>query len=753
MSAVQESLRRDPVQPAGTAQAESAARATRLYVGLLIAAAAAAGGSLYLHATAAEQSLPLFAALAAAAMIAQAFPVSGPKGAVYHTSVVFIVAAALLLPPQLLVLVPLVQTAPGWLRDRRTWVTQGFDIAGALLAALAAWGAATLVQRHAGVSPANARFAAAGVAACLVFLAVSRLLSAGFVRAGREGRERESALFSLDGLSVDLVLATLGISLAAFWRWDPWLLFAALAPLVVVHRSLSVPQLQEEARVDPKTGLYNARYFGTALTAELSRASRFDRPMAVIMADLDLLRDVNNAHGHLAGDAVLRGVADAFAAELRHYDVAARFGGEEFSIVLPETDHDQALEIAERIRRSVAEREFEVPTSPEPLRATLSLGVAVYPTHGLDADELVHQADLAVYRAKLQGRNRVLSASNEPLVVAPDRSRPAPTPTEPPSAVEEAASDDVALRPSRLAATRVFAACANVLAAGGLLAGALALVRGSHTDVLGLLAMIGFVGVGQVFSAELVDVGGSVSVGAVGSLAAASLFGYRAALPLAAASVLVEWSARHTPLRAALRDVGALTLGSLAAAGVFSLGLGHPGSGTLAHAALGIVAGAAYFVVIKALKSVWIAVERGVAPRRIFQERYAWLLPHYLVYGFIGAVVAAGYDAVGLYAFAVFALPLLLVRRSQDAYQRQTRRSSQELRAAAETIRAQNVSLEQANQLLRERSNAAMESLSATVDARDAYTAGRPAARSCARQRARALARGARAARSRRPLP
>jgi diguanylate cyclase (GGDEF)-like protein len=429
MSAVQESLRRDPVQPAGTAPAEGVARATRLYVGLLIAAAAAAGGSIYLHATGGERSLPLFAALAAAAMIAQAFPVAGPKGAIYHTSVVFVVAAALLLPPQLLVLVPLVQTAPGWLRERRSWVTQGFEIAGCLLAALAAWGATRLVERHAGISPANARFAAAGVAACLVFLSVSRLLAAGFVRAGQEGPVGESALFSLEGLTVDLVLATLGISLAAFWRWDPWLLFAALAPLVVVHRSLSVPQLQEEARVDPKTGLYNARYFGTALTAEVARASRFDRPMAVIMADLDLLRDINNTHGHLAGDAILRGVAEAFAAELRHYDVAARFGGEEFSIVLPETDAERALEVAERIRRSVAEREFDVPTSTEPLRATLSLGVAVYPEHGLDSDELVHQADLAVYRAKLQGRNRVLSASNEPLVVARPASIPKPAST------------------------------------------------------------------------------------------------------------------------------------------------------------------------------------------------------------------------------------------------------------------------------------------------------------------------------------
>ena len=109
---------------------------------------------------------------------------------------------------------------------------------------------------------------------------------------------------------------------------------------------------------------------------------------------------------------------------------------------------------------------------------------------------------------------------------------------------------------------------------------------------------------------------------------------------------------------------------------------------------------------------------------RVWHERFLWLAPHYLVYGFIGGVIAIGYHAAGLYALAVFAVPLLLMRKTQEAYLSHTRRSAQKLRQAAETIHTQNVSLEQANRLLKERSTAAMESLSATVDARDAYTAG-----------------------------
>src|SRR5918999_1480833 len=127
-------------------------------------------------------------------------------------------------------------------------------------------------------------------------------------------------------------------------------------------RPLAAPKLEAEARVDPKTGLFNARHFGQALNEELTRAARFDRPLSLIMADLDLLREINNTYGHLAGDAVLKGIAEVFRALLRHYDVPARFGGEEFSILLPETSPEEAMEIAERIRRAVAQRRFDVET-------------------------------------------------------------------------------------------------------------------------------------------------------------------------------------------------------------------------------------------------------------------------------------------------------------------------------------------------------------------------------------------------------
>ena len=249
----------------------------------------------------------------------------------YHTSVVFLVAAALLLPPELIVLIPLVQTIPEWLKERYPWPIQVFNISNYTLDALAAWGVSTLIPTTARADRRRpiARFAVGGLVAALIFVAMNHILVAVILKFGRSHTFRETGLFTAESISIDLVLDVLGVSLAAFWHWNPWLIFAALAPLVVVHRSLSVPQLQAEARVDPKTGLYNARYFATTLAAEIARAARFERPMSLIMADLDLLRDINNSYGHLAGDAVLeghRGDLPPAAAPLRRPGAVRRRG-------------------------------------------------------------------------------------------------------------------------------------------------------------------------------------------------------------------------------------------------------------------------------------------------------------------------------------------------------------------------------------------------------------------------------------------
>ena len=728
----------------GSGRSEALPRNARIYF-MIVAGATAAATLPFLGRLQHTHEWIAFFILGSAAATAQIFRVQTPRDQAYHTAIVFLIAAAFILPPELVALMGIVQHIPEWLKIRYRWYLQTFNICNYVLGSMAVWFLAHQITQWGAIGDHTLRVAFAGLVCCIVFVAINHTVLGLMLHFARGHTLRETGLFELEHLATDLVLAALGVATFAFWETNPWLIPFAIAPLVLVHRSLAVPQLQAEARVDPKTGLFNARHFAAALSEELQRAQRFERPMSLIMADLDLLRDINNSYGHLAGDAVLKGIADVFRQQLRHYDVPARFGGEEFSILLPETPQAQAMEIAERIRRAVAEKEFDVETAAEPIRATVSIGVAAFPKDGVDANELIHQADLAVYRAKLQGRNRVLGASTEPLLMTAERSAKLRAVVEeetsnvaaglPPVEAYEVAQQPAERRtsspkprtlhgPTFFSLSLRLAVVVATVSMIGIGLGALGLWLDSGTDFLGLLAILALVGAGQALSYEAVELEGSLSVSVVGSLAGAALVGYRAALPLAIVIAVVDWSARRNSLHHVLYNVGTMALSSLAAAAVFDIWSGDGDWGRLVVVTLGVGAGAVYFLVNMGLLSVASAVEGHENPFSVFRERYAWLLPHYVVYGFIGAVMGIAYDAVGMYALAVFAVPLLLMRKTQEAYLKHTQKSAQKLREAAETIQTQNVSLEQANKALRERSTQAMESLSATVDARDSYTAG-----------------------------
>lgn len=679
-----------------------------------------------------------FLILVTAASLAQLFVVTTTRNQVYHTTAIFFVAGALLLPPEFVALLALVSHVPDWLKSRYPWYIQTFNILNFTLALMATWGAAHLVDAHSPLGNDGIAVALTGAAAVVTYVVVNQIGFAVMLHLARG--HNPLSIFTMESLTTDAVLACLGVTVARFWHVDPWLIAFGVAPLLLIHRSLSVPALQEEARVDPKTGLFNARHFAAVLREELTRSERFGRPMSVIMADLDLLREINNTYGHLAGDAVLKGVADVFRTQLRDYDVPARFGGEEFAILLPETGPELALEIAERIRRAVAASRFEIETSSEPIKVSVSLGVAGHPKDGTDVNELIHQADLAVYRAKLQGRNRALGASSEPLLVPAERSaRLAAVPEEDgyttrapraaritthPDRRETESRRHMAAGPRFLALSPALASVVALVSCAGIGLGALTVVSGGFDDIAGLAAVLVAVGVGQALALELE--GGSISVSAVGALAGVALFGPRAALPLAITMAVVAWSSSRSASYYVIFNIGALSLASLSAAMVFSFGedVTDPKLWAVVTAVAGLVAGGAYFVVNTGLTSGAMAIEGHHRWRDVWNERFSWLLPHYVAFGAVAGAIALAYEAIGLYSLAVFVLPLLLMRKTMAAYLQHTQRSASKLREAAETIRSQNASLEQANRLLRERSTAAMESLSATVDARDAYTAG-----------------------------
>jgi putative nucleotidyltransferase with HDIG domain len=276
--------------------------------------------------------------------------------------------------------------------------------------------------------------------------------------------------------------------------------------------------------------------------------------------------------------------------------------------------------------------------------------------------------------------------------------------------------------PRFLTLSPLLAGTVALVSATGIAAGVVGLVFGRSDDLIGLLAIVLAVGIVQALSIELE--GGTISVSAVGALGGAALFGPRAALPLALTIAAVEWSSRRPPFYQTAFNVGALSLASLAAAGVFSLATLDTTTGRLEMVAAGLAAGAVYFLINTGLLSAAMALEGHDRWLRVWGERFSWLIKHYVAFGAFGAAIALAYEAIWLMGIAVFVLPLLLMRKSMADYLGHTQRSTQKLRQAAQTIRTQNVSLEQANRLLKERSTAAMESLSATVDARDAYTAG-----------------------------
>lgn len=174
--------------------------------------------------------------------------------------------------------------------------------------------------------------------------------------------------------------------------------------------------LHEEAQrlslTDERTGLWNYRYFTTAMTRELERAQRFGRPLALVMIDLDHFKDVNDTFGHQRGDEVLNELAARIRGKAREVDTVARYGGEEIVLILPETDEAGARQAVERLCATVRRRPFGARGVP-PVRLTISAGVAVYPQHGKTTRSLLASADAALYEAKHEGRDtyRVSGAS------------------------------------------------------------------------------------------------------------------------------------------------------------------------------------------------------------------------------------------------------------------------------------------------------------------------------------------------------
>jgi diguanylate cyclase (GGDEF)-like protein len=169
--------------------------------------------------------------------------------------------------------------------------------------------------------------------------------------------------------------------------------------------------VSEQAVTDELTGLSNQRRFRELMAKEDERAHRFGHDLSLIMLDIDDFKQVNDEHGHLQGDEVLRMIGRVLDEESRGIDEPARYGGEEFAVALPETDLAGAVELAERIRSRIESERVPGVDGGVPLRVTASLGAASMPASAASVQDLVASADAALYEAKRAGKNRVVTAS------------------------------------------------------------------------------------------------------------------------------------------------------------------------------------------------------------------------------------------------------------------------------------------------------------------------------------------------------
>ena len=248
------------------------------------------------------------------------------------------------------------------------------------------------------------------VAACgVVRWAINQGLVLPAVKASDPAVSVREIAFTREPLHNDATELCVAVLVTLCVASSPLTIAFALPFVTLLQRSQRHAQLLNDSRFDAKTGLLNAGTWEREAGNEVTRAGRTRTSLAVALIDVDNFKVINDTYGHLAGDKALKQLSRTIQIFLREYDLVGRFGGEEFALLLPQTDEDDARRVAERMRAHIAEMPFDVGdiAGSEIIRLTVSIGVAALGTTGRQLTELLATADAALYRAKHAGRNQV----------------------------------------------------------------------------------------------------------------------------------------------------------------------------------------------------------------------------------------------------------------------------------------------------------------------------------------------------------
>jgi diguanylate cyclase (GGDEF)-like protein/putative nucleotidyltransferase with HDIG domain len=627
-----------------------------------------------------------------------------------------------------------------WVWQKYPWFIQGFNIASFIIVAYLSG----LLYQY--IDPEMSLISIEGVlgitTSLALFTLLNHLLIALVVWLARGESFSKSGLFDVLPLMIDFTLLCLGAGAALIWIINPFAIPLAILPLYLIFATLKVPGLERQAEIDSKTGLYNAKYFSEVLKKELERAHNFDRPLTLVLADLDLLRNINNTYGHLAGDEVLIGVANILNSSLREFDIVARFGGEEFIILMPETTQKEAFQIIEEIRTSIDRTKFSIQTRINPIKVTVSFGVAGRMGFTETPNEIIHNADSALYHSKLSGRNRtcvfsehgfeVLYEPGEEITIEqvgisdfelaphiapqnPPRSFPkVPHPTEPVSKEHESPSQTKAKpRPNWLI---------------NLFIGILILVAFPITlfinsaspgiDWFGLILFALMVVVTEGLSIDIYVKNTSVSTSAAPLLAGILLYGPIGAVVLGLTFASVAKVKHQSPLnRFVFNSINQIIAGLLLSSLITLSGKTFTTYSLIVQLIICVISALIIFLSTTLLIAVAIKIDAGISFKKVWKEKFSWLTPYYISMGLIAYALILGYKTTGFIGLAVILIPLLMLRLSVKQYIDRTVSMVNELRGKNKLLELSSNEINELNEDL-------LSALAEVIDLRDPFTMG-----------------------------